>query len=250
MIPVAQLGNQWEFVLSVAVAQINDKLPAFLAAKKRRKTSVNVTNLLKTDLPKGSGRKGGVPPRKKKPCNQTTSRIEMTVHEPSSITDEDECIPPAPTESIAQSPVATSRGLYTRLWCLFCVLFNDAISTIPAAVLSTSVSKPVSVTITILSVLHNRQRIYLCWMQNKYVKPVAPPNDLCIKHQEWRQFTSPNTQVPQSKYSNAYYHCKVQCVWLRFPHFVPSELQVPPEVLHMLTPNHKQYINSVFGFHF
>ena len=47
---------------SVAVAEVNKKLPQFLSAKKRRKLP-NVINLLTANLPRGHGRKGGTAPR-------------------------------------------------------------------------------------------------------------------------------------------------------------------------------------------
>ena len=36
---------------------------------------------------------------------------------------------------------------------------------------------------------------------NRYTNK-HPPNDLCIKHQEWRQFTPQGTDSPQSKFIN------------------------------------------------
>ena len=46
--------------------------------------------------------------------------------------------------------------------------------------------------------------------KNKYVKTLQPPEDLCLKHQDWHQFTQSNGE-PQSKYG-VYYHCKPECV--------------------------------------
>ena len=62
---------------SVAVAEVNKKLPQFLSAKKRRK-SPNVTSLLTANLPRGHGRKGGTASRSRKP-SQSVTRIEMSV---------------------------------------------------------------------------------------------------------------------------------------------------------------------------
>ena len=46
---------------SVAVAETNGQLQLFLSSKKKK--TPNVTSLLTTNMPKGRGRKGGVPPR-------------------------------------------------------------------------------------------------------------------------------------------------------------------------------------------
>ena len=62
--------------------------------------------------------------------------------------------------------------------------------------------------------------------KNKYPKQSQAPYDLCIKHQEWRQFRSPTTATPQSKFGNAYYHCQLKCVWMWHPNFIASGLQV------------------------
>ena len=69
--------------------------------------------------------------------------------------------------------------------------------------------------------------------QNRYPKTKQPPDDLCIKHQEWRQFTPHGTDVTQNKFSNVYYHCKPQYVWLCCPDFVPEQLHIT-EVLDQL----------------
>jgi hypothetical protein len=63
---------------SVAVAEINKKMPQFLSVRKRKR-SVNVTNLLTTNMPKGRGRKGGAAPRSRKPPLSVSGRIEMSI---------------------------------------------------------------------------------------------------------------------------------------------------------------------------
>ena len=62
---------------SVAVAEVNKKLPQFLSAKKRRKLP-NVTSLLTANLSRGLGCKRGTAPRSRKP-SQPVTRIEMSV---------------------------------------------------------------------------------------------------------------------------------------------------------------------------
>lgn len=81
----------------------------------------------------------------------------------------------------------------------------------------------------------------------KYLKSLQPPADLCIKHQDWCEFVAPNTGTPQSKFGNVYYHCKPECVWMRCPSFIPSELQVSSEIVEKLSSVHKEYLLSVFG---
>ena len=81
--------------------------------------------------------------------------------------------------------------------------------------------------------------------RNTYPKSPKPPHDLCIRHEEWREFTSPNTSKPPSKFGNVYYHCRKECIWMLCPSFTSSELYVSPEM--QLSSVHKDFILSVFG---
>ena len=47
---------------------------------------------------------------------------------------------------------------------------------------------------------------------NEYVKA---PDDMCIKHQEWREYTPRGSQTPKSRFGNVYYHFNPNCIWLR-----------------------------------
>ena len=69
--------------------------------------------------------------------------------------------------------------------------------------------------------------------KNKYNKSAKPSQDLCVRHQEWRQFTASGT--PQSNFGNAYYHCKPECIWLKWPNFSHTDLEVPQEVAENLS---------------
>lgn len=82
--------------------------------------------------------------------------------------------------------------------------------------------------------------------QNKYPKHPIPPDDLCIKHQEWREYISPGSQTSHSRFGNVYYHFKPPCVWLRCPYFVPNDLEVPPEVGSQLDASHKRRLQQEF----
>ena len=47
-----------------------------------------------------------------------------------------------------------------------------------------------------------------------------------VKHQECRQFTPHDSETPQTKNTNVYYHCKPEFDWLRNPYCHPEELQI------------------------
>ena len=61
---------------SVAVAETNGRLQEILSVKKKKTPSL--TSLLTTNLPKGRGRKGRVPPHVRKANQHVTTRIEMS----------------------------------------------------------------------------------------------------------------------------------------------------------------------------
>ena len=63
----------------VAVAHVNGELSEFVAAKGKQKKTPNVSRLLVTGMPRGRGRKGGVPSRSKKQYQEISRRIEMNV---------------------------------------------------------------------------------------------------------------------------------------------------------------------------
>ena len=47
---------------------------------------------------------------------------------------------------------------------------------------------------------------------NRYSKSKQPPNDLCIRHKEWREFSPEGATTPYTRFSNMYYHCDPQCL--------------------------------------
>ena len=70
---------------------------------------------------------------------------------------------------------------------------------------------------------------------------------MCIRHQEWHEYTPPGSQVPQGHFGNVYYHFNVQCVWLHCSSFHPSQLEVQPDIIPLLNSAHKAKLLSMFG---
>ena len=66
--------------------------------------------------------------------------------------------------------------------------------------------------------------------RNKYSKHPTPPDDLCIRHQEWREYFPTGSQTPQSRFGNTYYHFSTRCVKMRCPGFDPVSLEIPCEL--------------------
>ena len=251
---------------TVAVAEINNKLPQFLSNAKRSK-GVNVTKLLTTTMPRGRGRKGSVAPCARKPSQSVATRIEMSATansaletpSPSTVTchahEGGSVYMPglgSPHFNMVQSPVHSPLNFYNSypypaqaVYPPFQPDVQDAGNPYPPAHSYQ------------LSYNHPPLPFILCFIQgnisvcigckNKYPKAPKPPQDLCIKHEEWRQFTPQNTAIPQSKFGNVYYHCRMECIWMRCPNFIPNDLHIPPEVVENLMPAHKELLQSMFG---
>lgn len=83
--------------------------------------------------------------------------------------------------------------------------------------------------------------------RNKFDKQATPPNDLCAQHAEWWTYTSPVTSQPESRYGNAYYHANPSCIIHKWPRFHPGTLEIPSDILHLLKPEYKHIISTLFG---
>ena len=59
--------------------------------------------------------------------------------------------------------------------------------------------------------------ISVCYgCRQKYSKPCQPPNDLCVRHKEWRQYFPHGSATAQTKFANVYYHCNIPCLQVSF----------------------------------
>ena len=93
---------------------------------------------------------------------------------------------------------------------------------------------------------HDRSPYTLCFItgnirvcrgcRQKYTKPCIPPMDLCVRHQEWQQFTRPGASAAQVRYGNVYYHCNIPCIQARCPSFTADMLIIPAQIALQLLP--------------
>lgn len=91
--------------------------------------------------------------------------------------------------------------------------------------------------------------ISLCFgCKNHYQKNPQQPYDLCVKHQEWRDYVPAGKETTESRFSNVYYHCQSRCIWLRHPYFIPTSLDYS-DIIDQLTSVHKEYLQSQFGLY-
>lgn len=234
----------------VVVAHINGELSEFVAAKGKRKKAPNVSRLLATGMPKGRGCKGGVPSRSKKQYQDISRRIEMNVGNVGKMT-ADSFVEEG-NISLHNSPYSTvfsGRRDPWHQWSVeqqsygtgspyVCPPYYD-----PCEYQQMSTTYPY----TLHFITGNISSCFGC--KNKYKKPLEPPNDLCIQHQDWREYIAPSSSTPQRKFSNVYYHCRPQCIQLNNCYFIPSELQIPDSCILKLNEVHKRYLQEQFGLH-
>ena len=211
---------------SIAVAELNEKLDVFITYLHKKNKSPNVTTLITSQMPSDRGRKGNSASRTRKAVQSPDSRLSMTIGGN------------RVEGGVNFSPVTISLSPpnYYYPWS----------SPYDPSVYS-SVINPTPVVQHPFTLCFIRGNISVCiGCQNWYPKTKQPPDNLCIKHQEWRQFTPHGTDITQNKFSNVYYHCKPQCVWLRCPDFIPEQLDIT-EVQDHLQDLHKTYLLSVFN---
>ena len=197
-----------------------------------------MTNLVTSGMPRGRGRKGGVTPRTRKQLKPPEARLSMNVAMGvgNQLDTTGDLISNAIPVTVMQPHPYPTGHFHPGYGSFF-----------PGSSQYQSpgffpVHGPNPYTLSFI-----KGNISMCiGCHNRYTNK-HPPNDLCIKHQEWRQFTPYGTDSPQSKFSNVYYHCRPECVWLRCPDFVPPQLEVPDEVQEQLFPIHEAHLASIFG---
>ena len=75
-------------------------------------------------------------------------------------------------------------------------------------------------------------------------------DDLVIKHAEFRSYNNPSTGLPTSKFGNAYYHVKMNCLKFRWPTVSYANIVVPDEVAAQLNEAHKSVLYQEFSIQF
>lgn len=264
---------------SVAVAELCHKLPEFVEQFKKSKKPPSLTKFADVTMPKGRGNKGNAASRKRKVSTPIETRVDNPLW--SSASGEE-----LPTLSVSQTnsvqlPVQASSqpvqcntvqyGTDTPAWSFPSTQFSPSpvwppydpslgsppyfYQRYPPP--SSSYVSPSPTPFPQPFPPHPSSPFSLCKLggnisvcagcRNKYSKSAGPPEDMCIKHQEWREYTSPGSQVPARRYGNTYYHFDPKCVWHRCPAFVPAQLQIPPDIIPQLGEIHKAKLRMLFS---
>jgi len=72
-------------------------------------------------------------------------------------------------------------------------------------------------------------------------------DEIVIRHGEYRSFINPQTSLPAKKFGNAYYHCQMSCIKIKWPAFYGQLLVVEDDVKHQLTDGQKALLYKEFG---
>ena len=264
---------------SVAVANLCGKLSEFVSWYKKNKRAPSLTKYAQATAPKGKGRKGSQCPRKRKGSvaientlenpamvsakeTRTLQSVEQTpvplTFQTTPMTHISNIQSPSVTQTNIQLPQHPHHPHYQSPWGFYAspppppppvpppsVLppYMPYVASAPAGAPSLHPPTP----FTLCKIAGNISVCAGC--RNKYPKHPNPPDDLCIKHQEWREYTPSGSQTPQSRFGNAYYHFNPTCVWIRFPDFVPMYMEVPPEICEQLEAPHKERLQHDFQVH-
>ena len=195
---------------TVVVAEVNNDLSLFVSWLVKSKKKPSLTKLLVTGMPDGRGKKGNKSNYQKKKVSPTLSRtpISSMLSRSSDTGGHGVSVPSCPPLLVHVSPQ--------------------------------SVSPPSVEPFELCFISGNISVCYGC--RQKYPKPCVAPNDLCVKHREWREFFPPGSATPQSRFGNCYYHCNVPCIQAKCPFFKTSMLKISAQVAVQLMPVHTEYL--------
>ena len=128
---------------------------------------------------------------------------------------------------------ASSRGFVST---------NSAMPSVPPPLIPCNTSPANDSPFTLAFISGNIRVCRGC--RQRFVKPPSPPHDLCVRHQEWQEFTPVGGSFPQHRYGNVYYHCNLPCILARCASFSPDQLDIPVSVLVRLLPVHTAFIRK------
>ena len=186
---------------TLAVAEVNGDLSVFVSWFVKSKKKPSLTNLVVTGMPDGRGKKGGRSAQRKK-----------------------KTVPPKTRTSIAPLLQANED---------VGIQYATGASSIPTC-------HPPLVHFSPQSTSSSSEPFVLCFVtgnisvgygcRQKYPKPSSPPNDICVRHKEWREYFPTGLSTSSSRYGNVYYHCNVLCIQAKCPLFQSSMLVITARI--------------------
>ena len=254
---------------TVAVAESNGELAAFVALFTKKAKPPNITKLALHGMPSGRGRKGQQPPRKRVHKEPVESTVPF---QPASVTStQGSTTTSMSTTTFSSSPAmmsglssashnfaapATLMGMPSTSHFVSPTTFAPFSGPIqfnsPSFAQCFSPSYPMPFTQPTGSpfyVVFISGNISVCaGCHRKYDKPAEAPYDLCIRHEEWREFTTPGNPSLQRRFGNAYYHPSYACIRSRWPYVQSADISVD-EIKEHLLPTHQMFLAENLGLY-
>jgi hypothetical protein len=210
---------------SVAAAEDNCDLQSFVTWFAKAKKVPNITQLVTSQMPAGRGRKGGIPPRKRRktvpaesrksfsdilPLNQSTAAQQEPVNTPVAC--------PASHQNLSQEPVSIAFPCCSSVHHTNVSVTGSASVNLGAPVMTTvlpSSPPPLIQTVpetspdpTPFTLAFIAGNIRVCrGCRQRYTKPAFPPHNLCVRHKEWQSFGPMDDR--QTRFGNVYFHCNL-----------------------------------------
>ena len=257
-------------------AELNNELNMFLQWYVRNGKQPNITNLARSGLPAGRGRKGGAPKRKRSKSVQgepdvVVQREAVTydaLHQPVSLR---QPVTLSPSRFCVSQTISAS-GQNEQI--INCGYYSPNISSFeqfpmynyfPMSPVNPHLQgqgKQIVSNSPVVPVPPNNNPFFVrfiegnirmcqgCRSSLRYSNGLVPlpPFNLCIGRAEQRSYrdSAGVLRTPQ-KMQNVYYHLSIACVKSVCTNFSPSSLQIPSDVLKMLLPAHKEILFQGFG---
>lgn len=240
---------------SVAAAEDNSDLQSFVTWFAKAKKVPNITQLATSQMPAGRGRKGSVPPRKRRKTIPVESRKSLSDILPSYVPTQDHAnISHSSHQNPSQEPVSTvsisvpshsPSVSHTNVSVTGSASVNfgaqamgNVLPSPPPLIQVPPETSPETNPFTLTFITGNIRVCRGC--RQKYSKPALPPHNLCVRHKEWQSFGPIDNR--QTRFGNVYFHCNLACVKAVWPSFNPEMLHIPPSVLVQLLPAHTELI--------
>ena len=211
----------------------------WFVTKKRKSGGINYSRAVSFGMPRGRGRKGEAPPRKRKKRSEPTVSVDRNSsmqHHSTTTVQPNLC---SSETSSSFSPAGHTSSLQFSTPCSPCPL-----------PIRPQYPSPAANTFIVYSLHFCPPLTSVCFGCGKSLKPSGlisdPPGDLVIVSFMQRQFRY-GGEV-HTRPGNVYFHCMTTCVRQKQPAFDPRcHCTVPHEILRILTPVHVDYIERCIG---
>ena len=223
----------------IAVSDRNGELGLFLDWYNGTNQQPNITTLSMQGLPKGRGRKGGVPKRQR---SKTSVPCDAVVPRPATCTPStSSTVVPGTADTTINASQSASQ--ISNVASPFGSLLTQNITVHPPIV------SPNTNPFFLRAIQGNIRMCQGCRtsLRNSDGSIPLPPYDLAVARFEKRVYRDKNgTLCTPQREQAVHYHFKQACINVACPDFVPSSLVIPEDTARILNATHKEYLRLIF----